>query len=64
MSKKGKAMSRAMASPGILKKKGVGFPTLDTLRKDIPKGGLLNPGLRKGVGKINLKAICRQTVGK
>jgi hypothetical protein len=28
--------------------------TLADLKKSIPPGGLLNPGLRKGVGAINL----------
>jgi len=64
MSKISKAMNKAMASPGASKRKGGGFPTLETLKRDIPKGGLLNPGLRKGIGKMDLKAIRRQTVGK
>lgn len=29
---------------------GGGLPTLDDLKKKIPPGGLLNPGLRKGGG--------------
>jgi len=38
------AMAKAM-SP---KTSGASFPTLGDLKKTIPPGGLLNPGLRKG----------------
>lgn len=39
-------------SKGTKGKKGLGgkFPTLGDMRKKVPKGGLLNPGLRKGFG--------------
>ena len=42
-------------------KKKRGFPTLKDLK--VPKGGLLNPGLRKGKMGINLakikKLVCK-----
>ena len=44
------------------KKKKKGFPTLKDLK--VPKGGLLNPGLRKGVGKLDLKKILKSTAKK
>lgn len=30
------------------------MPNLADFRKTVPPGGLLNPGLRRGVGAINL----------
>ena len=43
------AITRAM-SP---KTSGAGFPTLADLKKTVPPGGLLNPGLRKGFSVTN-----------
>ena len=43
---KSSAMAKAMASHNP----GTGFPTLADLKKTVPKGGLLNPDLRKGFG--------------
>lgn len=45
----GKGINPALANGG--------FPTLTTLMKKIPKGGLLNPGLRKGGMGLDLKKI-------
>lgn len=39
-------------------------PTLADLKKTIPPGGLLNPGLRKGVGSMNLPNLKNQLFPK
>ena len=43
---KGRKRAVAKVSASLGKK----LPTLTDLRKTVPKGGLLNPGLRKGAG--------------
>ena len=38
---------------------------LDDLRKEIPEGGLLNPGLRKGFGeKFDVSGLKKKLFGK
>lgn len=44
--------------------KGFKFPTLSNIRKSVPPGGLLNPGLKRGFGRLDLVGIKRQTLGR
>jgi len=50
----GKKAYKAIAKSGAKSRKaisgGKSMPNLDDFRKTVPKGGLLNPGLRKGAG--------------
>lgn len=47
-----------------MKKATKKVPGLNDLRRTVPPGGLLDPVLREGVGKLNLGKIKKDIYGK
>lgn len=53
----GRKAFKAIRSRSAARKLSKKMPNLDDYAKTVPKGGLLNPGLRKGAGGMSVGKI-------